>query len=193
MPTKGSKKRFCPKGHNTFITGRDKSGSCELCKQDYVQRHRIEQRNYRLVNIEKTAEYSANYYKRNKKQILLLQKEYKNKKRKDVNFKLIANLRNRLSSVFRKNLKFGSAVKDLGCSTEFLKAYIEFKFQSGMSWNNYGISGWHIDHIIPLSKFDLTDREQFLQAVHYTNLQPLWAKDNIRKSNKLIKDVNHGY
>ena len=51
-----------------------------------------------------------------------------------------------------------------------------------MSWSNYG--EWHIDHIIPLSSFDLMDREQFLEAVNYRNLQPMWADDNRKKSNK---------
>jgi hypothetical protein len=48
-----------------------------------------------------------------------------------------------------------------------------------MTWDNWTTDGWHIDHIKPLaSSFDLTDRKQFLEACHYTNLQPLWAKDN---------------
>jgi hypothetical protein len=55
-----------------------------------------------------------------------------------------------------------------------------------MTWDNYGMYGWHIDHINPLSSFDLSDRNQFLEACHYTNLQPLWAQDNLIKSNKLI-------
>lgn len=80
--------------------------------------------------------------------------------------------------------KSGSAIRDLGCSMEELKVYLESKFQPGMSWDNYSFTGWHIDHIIPLSSFDLTDPEQFKQACHYTNLQPLWAEDNFKKSNK---------
>jgi hypothetical protein len=55
-----------------------------------------------------------------------------------------------------------------------------------MSWGNYGFRGWHIDHIIPLASFDLTDREQFLKACHHTNLQPMWAKENLSKGSKLV-------
>ena len=53
-----------------------------------------------------------------------------------------------------------------------------------MTWNNHGLYGWHIDHIKPVSKFNLLDLEEQRRAFHYTNLQPLWALDNIRKSNK---------
>ena len=72
-------------------------------------------------------------------------------------------------------------MSDLGCTIPELKQYLESKFQEGMTWENWGVHGWHIDHIIPLSSFDLTCREQFLKVCHYTNLQPLWAKDNLSK------------
>lgn len=105
---------------------------------------------------------------------------------KDPIFHLSAVLRSRLSHAIRHDTKSGSAIKDLGCSIEELKIYLESKFQEGMTWDNYGCRGWHIDHIIPLSSFDLMDREQLLKACHYTNLQPLWAKDNLKKSNKKL-------
>jgi len=81
-----------------------------------------------------------------------------------------------------KGIKAGSAVKDLGCTIPELIKYLESKFQLGMTWENHSSTGWHIDHIIPLCEFDLTDREQFLKAAHYTNLQPLWAEDNLKKN-----------
>jgi DNA/RNA endonuclease G (NUC1) len=55
-----------------------------------------------------------------------------------------------------------------------------------MNWENYGKNGWHIDHIIPCASFDLTDPKQQKNCFHYTNLQPLWAADNIRKSDKIL-------
>lgn len=73
----------------------------------------------------------------------------------------------------------GSAVRDLGCSIPEFKTYIENKFVDGMSWDNHG--EWHLDHIKPLASFDLTDRSQLLIACHYTNYQPLWAIDNLKK------------
>jgi hypothetical protein len=82
--------------------------------------------------------------------------------------------------------KSGSAVKDLGCSIEECKKYIESQFKESMTWENWGVYGWHLDHKIPLDSFDLTDREQFLKACHYTNLQPLWAKENLSKGNKIL-------
>ena len=80
----------------------------------------------------------------------------------------------------------GSAVRDLGCSVEELKRHLEKQFQPKMNWENYGLYGWHIDHIKPLVNFDLTNREQFLEACHYTNLQPLWAEDNLSKGAKCV-------
>lgn len=100
-------------------------------------------------------------------------------------FKLNKHIRTRLRVALKNKQKKGSAIKDLGCSILELKSYLEAQFQLGMTWNNYGFRGWHIDHIKPLSSFDLSNREELLKAVHYTNLQPLWARDNLSKSNKV--------
>lgn len=102
----------------------------------------------------------------------------------NVERKIKHRLRCRLNQAVSGNFKKCSAVKDLGCSIEFLKEYLKSKFQEGMNWDNYG--KWHIDHIYPLSRVDFNDIEQVKMAIHYTNLQPLWAIDNIKKSNIIL-------
>ena len=87
----------------------------------------------------------------------------------------------------KRNHKAGHTIELIGCSIEYLRRHLESQFVGGMTWNNYGLYGWHIDHIIPLSYFDFTDPEQQRRAWHYTNLRPMWAVDNIRKGNKLIE------
>lgn len=110
--------------------------------------------------------------------------DYTNEKREtDLNFRLAGNLRSRLNCALKGEIKKGSSIQDLGCDIDYLKSYLESKFQPGMSWENYG--EWHIDHISPLSKADLSDREQFLKVCHYTNLQPLWAVDNKKKRDRV--------
>lgn len=104
----------------------------------------------------------------------------------NINYKISKSLRARLRQAIKGNCKMGSAVKELGCSIEVFKLYIESKFQPGMTWENWSMTGWHMDHIIPLSSFDLTDPTQFKQAVHYTNLQPLWATENLSKNGNII-------
>ena len=123
---------------------------------------------YRAANLDKLNAYSNNRLKTN------------------IQFKLSLTLRSRLHSALKSNQKTGSAVKDLGCTINEFKIYLESKFQFGMTWDNWTTDGWHIDHIKPLASFDLTDRKQLLEACHYTNLQPLWATDNLIKSDKLV-------
>ena len=81
--------------------------------------------------------------------------------------------------------KLFHSVELIGCSIFDLKAYLASKFTEGMSWENYG--KWHIDHIIPCCAFNLVDPQEQLKCFHYTNLQPLWAEDNMRKGDKIIK------
>lgn len=111
------------------------------------------------------------------------------KMRTDVQYALKHRLRTRFSLAVRKDTKVGSAVRDLGCSILELKLYLEQKFHIGMTWENYG-SVWHIDHIIPLAVFDLTDRRQVKKVCHWSNLQPLFAKDNLSKGGKYFGSVS---
>lgn len=96
--------------------------------------------------------------------------------------KVVRVLRRRLWKAIKYNQKSGSAIRDLGCSIKELKIYLESKFKAGMSWENYG--EWHIDHVKPLSKFNLRNKEEFKKACSYMNLQPLWAKENLSKQDK---------
>jgi hypothetical protein len=102
------------------------------------------------------------------------------KRKTDVQYKLRCNLRGRLNRAMHGKMKVASAIRDLGCTVDFLKEWLESKFSPGMTWDNYG-PFWHIDHVRPLTAFDLGDPEQAKQACHYTNLQPLPASENIRK------------
>jgi hypothetical protein len=128
------------------------------------------------------------YYETNKKTVIKRNHAYKRRRiATDPEYKLRNNLRKRLYMSIRRNAKAGSAVVDLGCSIPELKAHLESKFHphpvtgEAMTWENWSRCGWHIDHVVALAKFDLTDRDQFLQAVNYKNLQPLWAEANLKK------------
>lgn len=109
------------------------------------------------------------------------QKSAKRKLKTDITFKFKVYLRNRIHDAIKNNRKGGSAVRDLGCSIEFLKGYIKDKFYGDMTWDNWG-SYWQLDHIEELHTFDLIDPIQFKQAVHYTNLQPLTIPDHKKKT-----------
>ena len=80
------------------------------------------------------------------------------------------------------NEKAYKTIELLGCSIPEFKEYLEKLFKDGMNWDNYGYYGWHVDHILPCAYFDLSDPKQQRLCFHYTNLQPLWSKDNYKKS-----------
>ena len=142
--------------------------------------------------LESHKEYQNNYNKNYEKTPESKKKftDYvRNRRTNDVQFKLTTLLRHRLYMALKSNSKTGSAVHDLGCTVEELKKYLESKFQQGMSWDNHG--KWHIDHILPLSSFNLSDREQLIKACHFTNLQPLWAEENMKKGSTPPSDDAH--
>lgn len=159
--------------------------------QVYYQKNKEKElerfKNYRINNPEKRKETCKNYVERNKEKHNKYSREWKRKKMKsDPLYKIIHNLRIRTKGYLKKarskkNYKF---LDIIGCSSDQLKEHLENKFTEGMSWDNYGFYGWHIDHIIPLSS--AKSKDEIYKLCHYTNLQPLWCKENLSKGDKII-------
>lgn len=150
--------------------------TCKLCKQEAWKLRYNTEENFRK-RVRNSNKAGRDKTKRN---------EYeRNRRKNNIEYRLKINLRNRISEILH-NKQRDKSISLLGCTFGFFKDYLESKFLSGMSWENYGYNGWHIDHIIPCDYFDLTKPEEQLKCFHYTNLQPLWGVDNLRKSNKLL-------
>lgn len=174
------KKQLREKLGETLLIAKRESYHRHKHKRKYTDEGRAVAKEYKQTHKEEIKTQRKIYTEENREYINERQNEYiLTRRMNDLNFKLAGNLRTRLRQALKRNSKVGSAVEDLGCSIEFFKQYIEAQFETGMSWDNYSPEGWHIDHIVPLSKFDLTDREQFLKACHYTNQRPMWAIPNI--------------
>lgn len=137
-------------------------------------------------NKEKLARKGKIYRKENKDK---LNQYFQKRRQEDVQYKLKCNLRTRLHHAIKDGSKSSSTLELLGCSVETLKQHLENQFKTGMHWDNYGVNGWHIDHIKPCASFDLSDVKQQSECFHYTNLQPLWADENIRKSDKINYEI----
>ena len=93
-------------------------------------------------------------------------------------------LRKRVLKALKGISKSAHTLELLGCSIEDFKKHLESLWKEGMSWENQGYKGWHIDHIRPCISFNLTDPEQQKQCFHWSNMQPLWAKENMEKGDK---------
>jgi hypothetical protein len=134
---------------------------------------------------ERKAAIAAYSKEHNKKEEVIQRRRERNKLRwkADTNFKIASLLRDRLYKGLRsKGIKKTTSATDLvGCDIHTLKQHIEMQFLLGMSWDNYNHSTWHVDHIKPVNTFDLTDIEQQKECFHYTNLRPLWSKDNLSR------------
>lgn len=134
-------------------------------------------------NRESHKAYVTEYVKRNKEVVnARVRKRDKYRRVNDPNYKIAKNLRSGLWKALKGISKSDSTINLLGCSIEELKAHLESQFTEGMSWDNYG--EFHIDHIKPCASFDLTDPEEQKKCFHYSNLQPLWAIDNLSKGDK---------
>jgi hypothetical protein len=138
-------------------------------------------------NPEKYRAEKRNDYILHKKEINERNKEYLYKRIKsDHQFRMFINLRRRMNTALKENYQRGKMIEMLGCSIKDLKSHLEARFLPEMSWDNYGRSGWHIDHRVPCASFDLSVPEQQKRCFHFTNLQPLWAFDNMSKGAKIL-------
>lgn len=137
-------------------------------KEHYLARRRIADKRRRANP--KRKEWANTYQKR--------------RRATNPRFAIGMRLRVRLASALARNKfkKTAPTMELLGCEWGFFLDWLESKFRAGMSWKNRNL--WHIDHIIPCCAFDLSDPEQQRKCFHYTNLQPLWAKDNLTKQGK---------
>lgn len=107
------------------------------------------------------------------------------KLKSDPEYKAFIACRKRISGILKNQGERAKTSKLIGCSKKFLRMHIEAQFKPGMTWDNYGRGGWHIDHIYPCSAFDFTDPEQIRQCFHYSNLQPLWQAENCSKNDSI--------
>jgi hypothetical protein len=137
---------------------------------------------WRDSNVSSERERSNDWKKNNRNKV----NDYKKERRKtDSLYKIKENLRNRIINFLKLNRiqKLNKTFDIVGCSPEFLKEYLENKFTEGMSWDIMG-RDIHIDHIIPLSSSKT--EEEVYRLCHYTNLQPLWAEENLKKGNRIL-------
>lgn len=152
------------------------------------ERHKETNVLWKERNPEYMSDYNRKYRKDNRKKLNESNNIYfKNRRKIDFNFRFALQMRGRIRQALKaqRSYKTNTTFKLIGCNLAELKNYLESLFTEGMAWNNYGYYGWHVDHLIPCASFDLTDPEQQRICFHYSNLQPLWAKDNQRKGAKV--------
>jgi len=164
---------------------------CKKCKNDYSSIYRKKNKNY-YKEYRKNNEKSIKEYRKSDVYKIKINIYKKKKRKENIMFKLKANLRTRVYSLMVGKYEKNSTTEELlGAKYETVKQYIESTFQDGMNWDNYGACKgdkcdevWHIDHKIPLASANT--QKEIEKLFHYTNLQALWAIDNIIKGNRVI-------
>jgi hypothetical protein len=158
---------------------------CILTAKEWYEKNKENRlkksKEWSLKNKERHKQLSKNWYQKNKKHI-----REKNKERygTDPNFKMRSNISRRILLALKGKCKSANTMNLLGVTNiEFIWNHLEKSFKSGMTRQNHG--KWHIDHIIPCISFDLTKPEEQAKCFHYTNLQPLWASENLAKGSKI--------
>ena len=159
-----------------------KSGHCSACKdcnKKFQNFRYASDASYRM-----TRNKSNKKYKSTQEHLARQRELFHQRMASDPQFRIQKSLRIRVYRALKDRNKSAATLTLLGCSINELRAHLERQFTAGMTWDNYGVKGWHIDHKKPCAAFDLSDPTQQRECFHYTNLQPLWAKDNLSKGDK---------
>lgn len=109
----------------------------------------------------------------------------------NLDHRIRCSLAKRINAAIKSGTKSARTMELLGCSINLFRQWIAHQFWRDMSWENYGAKGWHIDHIRPCASFDLTDPEEQRKCFHWTNMQPLWAKDNCSKRDTILPILDY--
>ena len=166
---------------NPHMSSRERSKKYRE-NSEYRKKMNDLRKDYRIKNIEKERERDKKYYHENKIRLRKINNEYKiNKLKTDPFYRMKKNLSDRIRKLLMEKKAEKKTIDIVGLNYDDFKKYIENLFSDKMSWDNYGL--WHLDHIKPIC---LAKTEQeILEYNHYTNLQPLWAEDNLKKNRKL--------
>ena len=173
-------------GRSSACTG------CLYAQQEISRKKNLEKRNewrraYYRKNIDRVRSYKREWYRSNLETNPEKTRQYQSKIREAPGYRIRASLKTCVHRALRGGgAKSKSTLGLVGCSVDELRSHLESLWQDGMTWDNYGAKGWHIDHIIPCAMFDLKHSEEQEVCFHWTNLQPLWAEDNISKSARWI-------
>lgn len=159
----------------------------------FLAKHRdrilAERRRKRRLNINGYRDRQEQWRKNNRDKVILARRRRYPIRRQSLAYRIECSLRARINAFVRGTRnKSASTISLLGCSLDDFKIYLESKFESGMTWENYGKGSgkWNIDHIMPCAIFDLTKPEHQRRCFHFSNMQPLWEPENIRKHAKVL-------
>jgi hypothetical protein len=170
---------------------------CRNCYWEYKNSKRKNDEKYKQNDILYKQQYQQSgrrkevskiRYEAKKDEIIKKCVAYNKKKyNTDPYFKVVFSIRTRISKLLKqKNAdKYNKFYNYLGCSKEEFILYFQSKFKERMTWENHG--EWHIDHIKPCSLFNLLNEDEQKKCFHYTNLQPLWASENLSKGCKYVE------
>lgn len=179
-------------------TGEEQTKRHKIWAKENKEHRQEYNKKYREMNYEKITANDREYNRKRRADPIYQEnfkryrREYdKIKRQTDVEFKLKQNVSRRIREILP--LKTLRTNKYLGCSNFHIRNHLESQFTEGMTWDNYTTDGWHIDHRIPCSAWDLTNGFEVLCCFNWRNLQPMWGNENIKKNNKYNEEDKQKY